>query len=237
MTPPPPAQMPLYLFLDEGGDFNFSPSGSTYFTITSVATKRPFVFDAPLTNLRFDLIETGLDLQAFHASEDRQPIRDRVFAVLKEHLTPLRVDSVIVDKCKTAPSVREDSKFYPRMLGYLIRYVLDPRGMGIEPWSEVIVITDRIPINKKRAAVEKAVKTTLAAMLPAPAQYRLLHHESKSCCGLQVADYFNWAIYRAWERGDRRSLRLVERAIVSQFDIFERGSYVWYRHQNRRCQS
>lgn len=224
---------PLYLFLDEGGDLNFSPTGSTYFTITSVAVTRPFVMDVPLTELRFDLLESGLDLQKFHAAEDRQAVRDQVFAIIAQHLKSVRVDSVIVDKCKTGPSVREDAQFYPRMLGYLLKYVLDERGLGLQ-WSDIIVITDRIPINRKRAAIEKAVKTTLQAMLPAGAKYKLLHHESKSCCGLQIADYFNWAIFRAWERGDYRSLTPIIRAVTSQFDIFQNGHTEWYERPKRK---
>lgn len=55
---------------------------------------------------------------------------------------------------------------------------------------------DRIPVNKKRKAIEKAIKMTLPQMLPDSLRFRILHHDSKSCCGLQVADYFNWAIYR-----------------------------------------
>jgi hypothetical protein len=66
-----------------------------------------------------------------------------------------------------------------------------------------------------------------AASLPQPplflrgsVRFRILHHDSKSCCSLQVADYFNWAVYRRWDRGDDRSLNLVKRAVKSQFDIF-----------------
>jgi len=187
-----------------------------------------------LSKLRYDLIETGLDVQCFHASEDRQAIRDLVFGIIAANLDKYRVDSVIVEKCKTGPSLRADSQFYPRMLGYLLKYILDPRGLGVDRWSEIIVITDRIPINRKRAAVEKAVKTTLAAVLPAGTKHRLLHHASMACCGLQTADYFNWAIFRSWERGDRRSLDLVRGAVQSQFDIFQSGNVVWYEHHPKK---
>ncbi len=69
----------LYIFIDEGGNLDFSPSGTKYFTITSVTTARPFVLDAPLIELRFDLVERGLDLEYFHAAEDKQPTRNAIF--------------------------------------------------------------------------------------------------------------------------------------------------------------
>ena len=217
---------PLYTFIDEGGDFNFSPTGSKYFTITGVTTARPFPLEEEFAALRFDLLESGLSLEYFHPSEDTQATRDRVFALIQKELNRLRVDTIIVEKRKTAPSLREMDQFYPRMLGYLLRYVAN--GTNWNRWSELVVITDRIPHNKKRSAIEKAVKTTLAAVLPQNVRFRVLHHDSKSSYLLQVADYFNWAIYRAWTSGDTRSLDLVRRSIFSQFDIFWYGDRIWY---------
>jgi hypothetical protein len=217
---------PAYLFLDEGGDLNFSPSGTKYFTLTSVMMFRPFPIDAALTELRFDLLETGLDIEYFHAAEDRQATRDKVFGAIQSALDSLRVDSVIVEKRKTGPALREDNRFYPEMMGYLLRYVISKTKLsGV---SQIIAITDRIPINRKRQAVEKAVKTVLANMLPVAVHYRVLHHDSKSYAGLQIADYFNWAIFRAWERADLRSLNMIRGAVRSQFDIFARGPVTWY---------
>jgi hypothetical protein len=221
-----PSSRPLYVFLDEGGDLNFSPTGTRFFTLTSVLVQRPFPVDSAMTDLRFDLIEAGLDIEYFHASEDRQPTRDKVFAIIQAALGLFRVDSVIVEKRKTGPSLQADNRFYPMMMGYLLRYVVNHTDMA--QTSEVIAITDRIPVNRKRQAVEKAVKTTLAEMLPQGVRYRVLHHDSKSAISLQVVDYFNWAIFRAWERGDRRSLDIVRSAVRSQLDIFQGGPMPWY---------
>lgn len=146
--------------------------------------------------------------------------------MIQKELRRFRVDSVIVEKRKTGPSLREMDQFYPRMLGYLLRYVTN--AVDWNQWSELVVITDRIPHNRKRSAIEKAIKITLATVLPEGVRFRILHHDSKSSYSLQIADYFNWAIFRAWTSGDRRSLELVHDAIVSQFDIFWYGNRIWY---------
>jgi hypothetical protein len=112
-----------------------------------------------------------------------------VFAIIGNDLTDLRIDSLIVEKPKTGPALQVLEKFYPRMIGYLLRYVLDPKNL--KDFAEVIVITDSIPVSRKREAVEKAVKQTLSKMLPSGTKYRILHHASKSCVGLQIADYSN----------------------------------------------
>jgi hypothetical protein len=119
-----------------------------------------------------------------------------------------------VEKSKMPSSLWPDSRFYPHVLGEHLRHLvsqLDPQS-----FSSIVVITDRIPINRKRQAVEKAVKETLANALPASITYRVLHHDSKSCAGLQVADYINWAILRFIDRADPRSYDLIKAAIRSQ---------------------
>jgi hypothetical protein len=189
--------------------------------------RRPFPATDPLIALKYDLIEFGLDIEYFHATEDSQAVRDRVFAIIARNLRSIRIDSLIVEKPKTGPALQAENEFYPRMLGYLVRFVL--RRLPV-PYKldEVLVFTDRIPIQKKRRAIERAIKTTLAKELPPGVKYRLFHHASASCMGLQVADYCNWAIFRKWERGDARSYDIIKPAIRSEFDIFRSGTRFYY---------
>jgi hypothetical protein len=216
----------LYVFLDEAGDFNFSPTGTKFFTLTAVTKTRPFDWDALIMSLKYDLIETGLNIEYFHAAEDRQGVRDRVFKIVGESLPDSRIDGLIIEKRKTGPALQIAEKFYPRMIGYLLRYILEPRNL--RDYAEVIVLTDSIPVSRKREAVEKAIKQTLSRMLPAGTKYMVLHHASKSCAGLQIVDYCNWAIFRKWERGDSRSYDLIRTGIRSEFDIFRSGTRYYY---------
>lgn len=215
-----------YIFLDEGGEFNFAPKGSRYFTMTGVSLVRPFPAYAQMIALKYALIERGMDIEYFHATEDEQVVRDQVFEIIGGSLNLIRVDSLIVEKSKTNPVLRDVEHFYPRMLGYLLRHVLS-FSPTMEA-DEVLVVTDRLPVNRKKAAVEKAIKMTLSRELPATRRYRLFHHSSASCMGLQVADYCNWAIFRKWERGDARSYSLIENAVKSEFDIFKTGTMHYY---------
>jgi len=215
----------LYIFLDEGGNFDFSATGSRYFTLTTVTTTEPTCWDAELAMLKYSLIEGGENLEYFHATEDRQTVRDQVFTIIQGHLQRMRLDTLVVEKRKTRPAIRDFEELYPRMLGYLLRYVL--RGHP-RPHREVVIITDRIPVNKKRTAIEKAVKQALASWMPPNTHYCLFHHASMSSYGLQVADYCNWAIGIKWERGEMRSHILIQPAIHSEFDIFWRGTRLYY---------
>ena len=216
----------VYIFLDEGGNFDFSATGTAWFTLTAVTKSRPFHSHADLTQLKYDLLEADKNIEYFHATEDKQAVRNKVFGIITKHLDNLKIDSVVVEKRKVGPALRPVDKFYPRMLGYLLRFVI--QGISWQGISNVIVITDQLPVKKYRKAVEKATKITLSEMLPSAVKYRVLHHDSKSNFGLQIADYCNWAIYRKWDGDDKRSYTLIERAIRSEFEIFQWGRTYYY---------
>ena len=216
----------LYIFLDEGGNLDFSNQGTKYFTLTSLSKERPFEAYKSLNELKYNLIELGVEIEYFRASEDRQAVRDSVFNIIRSHLAPTRIDSLIVEKRKTGQALQPEERFYPEMLGYLLQYVV--KGYDLGSFDKVIVFTDNIPVQRKRRAVEKAIKMTLAHKLPPGISYYIFHHASKSNYDLQIVDYCNWAVYRKWERGDQRSYEIIKDVVVSEFDIFRAGTTRYY---------
>jgi len=158
---------------------------------------RPFQMAEPLDEMKYDLIELGLDIEYSHASEDKQGVRDQVFSIIQKHIDGVQIDTLIVEKRKTGPALRGFVDFYPRMLGYLLNYLLERKILNkfrIENFDEVIIVTDLLPVRKKREAIEKAIKMSLKS-LPASTRYRIMHHSSKSSMELQIADYCNWAVF------------------------------------------
>ncbi len=229
MLAPCSALPTLYIFLDEGGNFDFSPSGSKFFTLSCVSLYRPFTLHTELDSYKYDLIEhrimPRIEMEFFHCADDNRYVRGKIFTMLHASVPSASVDSVIVEKRKTGPALQPPEKFYPKMLGYLLRYALEKASQGV---GEVVVITDNLPVAKKRNAIEKGIKTTLADMLPKGVPYRMMHHSSRSHYGLQIADYFNWAIYRKWEHGDDTSYATIQSQIRSEFDIFKSGQRNYY---------
>lgn len=215
-----------YLFLDEAGNLDFSPAGTRHFVLTSVSMRRPFPAFEVLDAYKHDCLEFGLNTEYFHCSDDNNHVRGRMFDLIAEHLDGMCIDSLVVEKPKTGPALREDKRFYPEMLGHLLRFVL-PRELATGA-EEVIVITDTIPVQKKRQAVEKAIQQSLAKMLPEGMKYRILHHQSRSHYGLQVADYCCWAVLRKWQRGETRFYDRIKPSVRSEFDIFRTGTRQYY---------
>ena len=189
-----------YIFLDESGNFDFSSSGTKYIVLTSVGMSHPFQISSRLDDYKYKCIENGTNVEYFHCYNDRWDIRKTVFDLIAAHLDDMRIHCLVIEKAGTDPALRQTAALFKWMLGYLLRIALaEELDAGA---SEVIVITDSIPVNKKRKAVEKSIQLAVARNQLPKMKYRILHHQSRSHYGLQVADYCCWAVFRKWQRGE-----------------------------------
>lgn len=196
-----------YLYIDEAGNFDFSPNGTQHFLLTGVLMRRPFVHLHELLEVKYDMLEGGLDLEYFHASEDRQAVRDRVFRGIASHAAELGILSVVAKKDQVAACLRSPEWLYVAAFDQLVHEAFATDSLGTA--GQVIVVTDSLPVRRSGAVVRKAVRSTLKAQTPKDVTFRLLHHASRSDVNLQVTDYCAWALFRRWERGDDRSYRIV----------------------------
>lgn len=118
------ASDPIYLFFDESGDLNFALNGSPYYYFGALTTTDPLPLTQALTALRYELIGGGLEIERFHAAEDRQAVRDRVFGALAS-TGGFEFDALVIEKRKAHPSLHDDTRFYPKFTAFLLRYVLN----------------------------------------------------------------------------------------------------------------
>ena len=70
--------MPVFAFLDEAGEYTFHAKSGAYLVYTGVITANPTLFSHEFAKLKYDLLAEGHCLERFHASEDKQFVRDRV---------------------------------------------------------------------------------------------------------------------------------------------------------------
>ncbi|MCY4623847.1 MAG: DUF3800 domain-containing protein [Chloroflexi bacterium] len=204
----------LYLFLDESGDLGFGPKASRFFALTSVAMYRPFQGGAALDDLRYDLLEKGVALEQFHCANDNRHVRSQVFEVIAENLGNWQIDTCVIEKRKTHPSLHQHSSFYTAMFAAFLNSVSWPDM--VRDAHEVIIITDALPVRGKRNAVQKALQGVMAHTMPNTIKYNLLHHQSSSHYGLQIADYCGWAVFRKFEYGDPEAHNKLRHAVNSE---------------------
>jgi len=219
----------LHVHLDESGDLEFSPDGSPFFFFSVVWTYEPAPLAQELNGLRFALIKEGHGekLSGFHAKDDAQPRRDRVFPVLTKH-TNWMFASLVVNKRRVNPSIREPENFYPKFATMLLRFVF--RGRLKPQTHKVLIYTDTLPFSgKRREAAEIAIKAACRADLPAEIPFHVLHHRRESNAWIQVADYCCWSVCRKWQLGNLDAYNLLRpRLAATEIDPTSRGDGTIY---------
>lgn len=214
-----------FIFADEAGNFDFSrgPSASKYFILTTVTIDDPSV-GLELIRLRHKLLAEG-DPTArpnFHASEDTQKVRDRVFPVLAAH--SMSIDSTILEKSKAQPHIRASHQAFYQFAWYYHLKNLAPRI--IASGDRMVIVAASLGEKKKQAAFRQAVESVARQIDGKSARTAFWSASCDPC--LQVADYCSWAIQRRWERGDARSWKIIQPKIRSEYDLWSVGSTHYY---------
>lgn len=216
----------IHVFADESGDFNFSadPGASRYFILTTV-TVGDATLATTLLDLRWQLAWEGAELrpEGFHATYDKQMVRDRVFEELAR--SRLRVDSTVLEKRKTQPHLTENEIAFYKLAWYLHFQHVAQRVAG--PRDELVVVAASLGTAKRKASFFEAVKNVVRQTSPTTA-FRTLYWPAATDPCLWAADYCSWAIQRKWERGDERSFLLIRDKVHSELQPFEESRILYY---------
>lgn len=235
-------QKTLFLFIDESGNFDFSSNGTKYFVLSCSSTFRPVEEREKLLNLRYELLSDGIGQECFHATEDAQATRDRVFNVIDSLSDDIEVHSVVAQKSKVNPSLYKEeyfkkgkkiqrvvgSEFYQRVCRTLLQYVF--RRSNFQKATKIIVVLGAIFTRDKQSTILKTLKKYLKENFEMP--FEIFFHSSKADLNCQSADYFGWAIAIKWERNEKRSYVLVKDKVKSEYEIFKRGGKLYYPYKN-----
>ncbi|MEW6200331.1 MAG: DUF3800 domain-containing protein [bacterium] len=224
----------LYVFVDESGNFDFSPSGTKYFVLTALSTDSPFKIGAPLLKLRYDLLPNyacGSSMETsgyFHASEDTQLVRNQVFSVLFNLSDNMRVDCVVAQKNKTNPTLRQNHVSFYKVLGEAaLKYALNRAHW--QDYEHVVLVFSSLFDRKKRGILKQSFKSLIKRI--SRVSFALYFHDSKFDFCNQAVDYFGWAVYRKCESEDTRSYNTISSLICSEFQIFEKGTTKYYEYK------
>lgn len=214
----------VYVFADEAGNFDFrnGNGASKFFIIGTVTTSDTQVGQA-LMELRRELAWQGTGLEtSFHATEDKQVVRDEVFRVLQS--ADFRADFTIFEKRKTVPARRNEHGLYKLAWFEHWRHV-GPQIVRIR--DEMLVIAASLGTRKKRRSLRLAIEDVVDQVTFCKSwEVAFWPCESDPC--LQVADYCTWAVQRKWELGDTRSYDLIKNKITTEYDYFRFGRTIYY---------
>ena len=212
---------PLYVFIDESGDFNFTQSGTDHFVMSAFMARDPMECGEKLSNLKYEFLSRGLQDQIpFHATENSAGTRMRVIGTLCED-HHCWVHTIYADKHLAHPSKHSPEVFYALMGGALGKYLLKSANQNEEP---IVMMFDAALSSKHRSAFLKAVKPLLNQI---GRRYYIMFKPVKEDVNGQIADYFAWATFRKLETGDDSWLEMLKarapRGNTSEFNLFKTG--------------
>jgi hypothetical protein len=165
----------------------------------------------------------GLD-SAFHATTDKQYVRDGVFGVLA-HLD-YRFDVTLLEKRKSQPQLRPDEEtFFKYSWFYHLKHHA-PQVFGQN--GEVLIVAAELGTKKKRKAFRGAIEDVMTQCLHYRVKRTLAFWRDESDFALQAADYLTWAVTRLYERGDSRSYDIIAHQVNSAYDLFQPGTKYYY---------
>jgi hypothetical protein len=156
----------IYVFADETGNFDFSrkPGATTYFGVGTIVLRdnEPAALSSDMAQLRRELAwrSWGLD-SCFHATEDKQPIRDEVFKLISGH--SFSFDVTLLEKSKAQPHLKvTEHSFYEFAWYYHFRMLAQRE---VRSGDSLFVVASEIGTKKSRATFRAAVNNVLARCL------------------------------------------------------------------------
>lgn len=215
----------VFIFADEAGCFAFNrqPNVSRYFILCTVAMESCDVA-SDLLSLRRKLAWEAADLgEYFHATTDKQHVRDAVYStIIKHHFS---VQATIMEKSKAREHIKSTKPtFYKYAYFYHFKHGVSRQ---LNNMSEALVTTASLGSRKERAAFENAVGDVMRQTQRVKewkADFRPAHADP---C-LQVADYCAWAVQRKWERQDLRAYNIIRDRVSYEYDLWAHGNQHFY---------
>ena len=190
----------MFIYVDESGNFDFSSSGTKHFVMSLFVTSRPLESARRLNRLKYELLEKGINLANFHASDDRQWVRDAVFSEIAK-LQDVSAHTYWILKNEEFSQSLSTVELY-EIFGFEIAKAagVEVRNRGS---NSMIIVFDKALKHREEQAFLSTCKAIFSKMNTPFNIY--FHNVSKDFNG-QIADYIAWSQYVALERREFRPL-------------------------------
>lgn len=163
-------------------------------------------------------------LQAFHAKNDIPEIREKVYKLIAQ--LEFTAEFIVARKKEEIFKKRHNSKeniFYDDLIAKLFENKLHKAGKNIIYFAVRGSKTRQIPLNDAiQTAIltfEKKWKTKVSSEISIFPQT-----PSGEPC-LQIADYMNWAVQRAFQKKEDRYVKFIQDKISYLVDLYDFDNY------------
>lgn len=212
----------IFVFIDESGNFDFSVNGTSHFVMTGVICRQPIQTASEMQNLKYKLLASGADISYFHASEEKQYIRDQVFPLIAQ-MDSISAHTLWIDKHNAAPSIQNTSRTYSLFGGAIAKYLL--KALPVEQYDQVVLVFDKALTKKNENAFLATVKPALVELRrPFKIYFQSVNFDFNG----QVADYIAWAQYVNLEKSEQRPILSLPLRLRDEFNLFRNAHTRYY---------
>lgn len=233
-----------YFFVDESGDPTFYNRKGKYtvgnegcspiLLLGFIKTEDPVSIRQKITTLRKEILSdnylnTVLSVRnrtaaTFHATDDIPEVRERMYRLITD--LPLKAEFIVARKIKDIFIKRHNSSaniFYDDLVTRLFKSQLHQSHQNI--------IYFAVRGNRARQKpLEEAIKTAInlfeeEAKTKLDTEVKVLPQRPEAEPCLQVIDYLNWAVYRAFTKREERYIRFVESNISLIVDLYDSNTH------------
>jgi hypothetical protein len=170
---------------------------------------------------------------AFHAKDDVPEIRYRFFKLLST--LPFQAQFVVARKIERVFRNNfnaQENAFYDHLVAHLFQNLL-------HRYQHNFIYFAKRGSRDRQAPLSTAIQRGLERFEEkwgkrVTTTFEVRAQTPKGEPGLSVVDYMNWAVYRAFTRGEMRYYRVVEEKVSLLVDLYDVGNYPgnWYTRQN-----
>lgn len=205
----------LFIYIDDSGNSNFTNKGTEYLVVAGIATSKPEVSGSIIQALKYKFLRDGFDLTHFHASEDKQFVRDAFFATLR---SCNNIDLYVVYGNKRITGVNSSND--PKLLTFLVEQLIGEvvKGSIKHEHEKVIVVIDKFLTRAQQDAMLKVLKRTIRI---SGKEFYIYFQSIKYDFNGQIADYVAWSKFISLEREEFRPWKFLEKCFdVESIDYF-----------------
>lgn len=233
----------LYFFVDESGDpYFYNRHGelivgkegcSKILILGLIKTETPEVLRASLEKTRQEIAEDRYlaaipsvkkSLLAFHATDDSAEVREKVFKTVvsldfkSEIIVARKLENVFISRHKKSPNL-----FYDDLVTKLFQNQLHTSAENVIYFAVRGNRARQIPLDNAIHAAIYAFEDKWRKKVESEIKVFPQKPEGEPC--LQVADYMNWAVQRAFVKGEMRYLDYVRGKISLIVDLYDFDKY------------
>lgn len=203
----------LYIFVDESGNFDFSESGTKHLVMTALFCLTPVHSASILSELKYQLLSEGVGLANFHASEDRQQVRNLVFQKIAS-IAGLEAHTFWFTKeLKQGNHVARDTVF--ASFGVALANLL--RSSRLLDCDNAVVVFDKTLLYKEEVAFRAKCKPIFSRV---GKPFNIYFHNVNRDFNGQIADYVAWANFVSLERNEHRPIQSIPSELKGATEIY-----------------